>query len=298
MNVLVTGGTGFIGSALCRQLQSEGREVTVLTRDRRKTQPRLGTRIRAVESWDELADVPDAIVNLAGQNLASGRWNDALKQEFVTSRIGTTQAVVDYIAAHSARPKVLVSGSAVGYYGARGDETLDESDAPGNEFQADLCKAWEAQAVKAEDYGVRVCVLRTGLVLGRGGGALGRMLLPFKLGLGSYLGGGRQWMSWIHLYDMVGLIQYLLDHETLVGPFNATAPNPVTNRAFSMALGDALNRPVWFKIPGFVLQLGMGEMSDLLLTGQKVIPHRLLESGYRFKFPELPQALAEAVGAQ
>jgi uncharacterized protein (TIGR01777 family) len=295
VNVLVTGGTGFIGGALCNRLLAGGHAVSVLTRERQRAEQLLQGKVAAIESLDELPreTAPEAIVNLAGLSLGSGRWTERLKQEFIASRVGVTRQVISYIAGTDRKPGILISGSAVGYYGARGDEELGEDAPPGNEYQSHLCKAWEAEAFKAAQHGVRVCVSRTGVVLGKGGGALSSLVSQFRLGLGGYVGNGRQWMSWIHIDDLVGIMLHLMADESLEGAFNTTAPNPEMNRDFARKLAVALHRPALMWAPGWLLRLMVGEMAHLYVTGQKVLPSRLLDSGYRFKFPELRAALAD-----
>lgn len=298
MNVLVTGGTGFIGRALCTTLLTRGYRVFVLTRERQRAQRILDRRVTAVESLEEIdaASAPAAIVNLAGLSLGSGRWNQTLKRQFITSRVGTTARVIDYIATATPKPQALISGSAVGYYGARGDEELTEESIAGNEYQSDLCRAWEAEALKAQACGVRVCLLRSGVVLGKGGGALSSLIPQFKLGLGGYVGTGKQWMSWIHMEDLLGIIQHLITDPSLKGAFNSTAPNPATNRDFAAKLAAALHRPAIMWAPAWALRLMVGEMAHLYVTGQRVIPKRLLEAGYRFSYSELSAALGSVVG--
>ncbi len=295
MHVLVTGGSGFIGGALCRRLLAGGHAVSVLTRERQRTEQLFQGKVAAIESLDELPreTAPEAIVNLAGLSLGSGRWTERLKQEFIASRVGVTRQVISYIARTDRKPGILISGSAVGYYGARGDEELGEDAPPGNEYQSHLCKAWEAEALKAVQHGVRVCISRTGVVLGKGGGALSSLVSQFRLGLGGYVGSGRQWMSWVHIDDLVGIMLHLMADESLAGAFNSTAPNPETNRDFARKLAAALHRPALVWAPDWLLRLMVGEMAHLYVTGQKVLPSRLLELGYRFKFPELRAALAD-----
>ena len=295
MHVLVTGGSGFIGGALCRRLLAGGHAVSVLTRERQRAEQLFQGKVAAIESLDELPreTAPEAIVNLAGLSLGSGRWTERLKQEFIASRVGVTRQVISYIARTDRKPGILISGSAVGYYGARGDEELGEDAPPGNEYQSHLCKAWEAEALKAAQHGVRVCISRTGVVLGKGGGALSSLVSQFRLGLGGYVGSGRQWMSWVHIDDLVGIMLHLMADESLAGAFNSTAPNPETNRDFARKLAAALHRPALVWAPDWLLRLMVGEMAHLYVTGQKVLPSRLLESGYRFKFPELRAALAD-----
>ncbi|MGH8455128.1 MAG: TIGR01777 family oxidoreductase, partial [Nevskiales bacterium] len=271
MNTLITGGTGFIGTALCARLQAEGHRVTVLSRNPARAQALFHGQVEIIGALDALteANAPEAIINLAGENLAGHRWNARWREAFVRSRVGITEQLLLYIARTPRKPRVLVSGSAVGYYGARGDEALSEDSPPGREYQSELCVAWEAVARQAESHGLRVCLLRTGIVLGNNGGALKSMLLPFRLGLGGHLGDGRQWMSWIHRDDLIGIILHLLRHESLRGPYNGTAPEPVTNREFARSLGAALRRPVLMPLPGFLVRLLVGGMAHLLLTGQK-----------------------------
>jgi uncharacterized protein (TIGR01777 family) len=295
MNFLVTGGTGFIGSRLVQRLLTDGHNVAVLTRNRHKASQKFPGSVRTVESLEELRSIPDVIVNLAGITPGSRRWTAKFKQKLIESRVQTTNRLVEYIASSSIKPRVLISGSAVGYYGAHRDTALDESDAWGKEFQSLLCKSWEDAGIKAERFGGRVCLLRMGVVLGTGGGALKGLLPLFKLGLGAYLGDGRQWISWIHIQDLMEIILHLAAHETLVGAFNATAPNPETNRNLAMKLGAVLGRPVILRIPGWMVRVKMGEVAHLFLTGQRVLPTRLLESGYTFRYPELTSALSQIV---
>jgi uncharacterized protein len=293
VDVLVTGGSGFIGRALCASLLARGERVTVLTRNRQHAQQVVDARVTCIESPHELSETPQAIINLAGLSLGSGRWNAKRKQQFVDSRVGTTQRLIDYMTAATPKPQVLISGSAVGYYGARGDEELTEESRVGNEYQSDLCKAWEAEALKAQAHGVRVCLSRTGVVLGKGGGALSSLIPQFRLGLGGYVGTGRQWMSWIHMEDLLAIIQRLMTDTSLSGVFNSTAPNAETNRDFARKLATALHRPAIMWAPAWMLQLMVGEMAHLYLTGQRVLPKRLLAADYRFQYPALDDALAQ-----
>lgn len=296
--VLITGGTGFIGSALCRHYLAKGQQVLVMTRDVPRAQQRLGPAVRAIARLEEIppGSAPEVIFNLAGQNLASGRWNRARKRRFVESRVGVTRQVVDYINTLTDAPPVLINGSAVGYYGARGDSRLDERSSAGDEYQSRLCQAWEEAAVMAEAAGARVCLMRSGAVLGPDGGPLAGLLPPFRLGLGGYLGDGRQWLSWVHIDDWIALAQHLIDNPALRGPFNATSPHPQTNRDFAKTLGRVLNRPAWIRIPAWLVRLSQGEMAHLFLTGQRVLPQRALDSGFQFRYPHLPDALADILG--
>jgi len=291
MHHLITGGSGFIGSALCRSLVADGHRVTVLTRDIEQARGRVPEAVFLIDRLD-FAENIDAVVNLAGENLAGGRWTAARKHEFVGSRIGTTKRLLDWIDRQDAAPAVLVSGSAIGWYGPRGDEELDEDADIGNDFSAHLCRDWEAEASKAEALGVRVCCVRTGIVLGADGGALKKMLLPFRAGIGGRMGSGRQWMSWITRADIVALIRWLIDHDSARGAYNGTAPAPVTNAEFARALGAALNRPTLLPTPASALKLLFGEMADILLTGQRVVPRRAMAEGFAFKYPELSAALS------
>lgn len=291
MHCLITGGSGFIGSELCRSLVADRHEVSVLTRNAQRARGRLPDAVRLVERLDDAAPA-DALVNLAGANLAEGRWTDARKREFFDSRIGTTRRLVDWIDGQPRKPRVLVSGSAVGWYGARGDEELGEDDAPGDDFPAQLCREWEAEAVKAELRGVRVCRVRTGIVLDRDGGALRQMLLPFRLGVGGPIGNGRQWFSWVARADLVALIRRLIEDAGASGAFNGTAPTPVTNAEFARTLARTLQRPALLRTPPFALKLLFGEMADMLLTGQRVVPRRAAGIGFAFRYPQLAQALA------
>ncbi len=295
MHYLITGGSGFIGSALCRSLAADGQRITVLTRNFARARQRVPDGVTLIDRLDFAQDV-DAVVNLAGENLAGGRWSAARKREFVVSRIGTTKRLLDWIERQERAPSVLVSGSAVGWYGPRGDEELDENAGTGADFSAHLCRDWEAEARKAEALGVRVCVLRTGIVLDADGGALKQMLLPFRLGLGGPMGNGRQWMSWIARADLVALIRWLVDHTAASGAYNATAPVPVTNAEFAATLARALRRPAVLRTPGIALKLLFGEMADLLLTGQRVIPARATDAGFGFNLPRLAPALVSILG--
>jgi uncharacterized protein len=293
-HVLITGGSGFIGRALARALLARGDSVTVLSRAPRAARAVLPP---AVEVGAELPPAaPDAVVNLAGENLGKRRWTEARKRRFVDSRVGTTRRLVEWMRALPRPPAALVSGSAVGYYGARGDETLVEDAAPGAEYQSDLCRQWEDAAREAEGLGVRVCRIRIGIVLAGDGGALAQMRLPFALGLGGPLGSGAQWMSWIHRDDLLALVLWLLDDPSGAGAYNATAPHPATNRQFARALAAALRRPALLAMPAPVVRLLVGEMAHLLLTGQKVVPARALAEGFAFRYPDLPGALAAALG--
>jgi len=296
--VLVTGGSGFIGSHFCRAAVKKGLRVIVLSRNPDKARSSLPT----VTVIRDLSDIPqdqpiNFIVNLAGEPLVAGRWNAARKQAFLDSRVGITDQLYEYFKQVETPPEVVVSGSAVGYYGPHRDKVLDESGKHTDSFSHRLCSAWEHSASRFELLGTRVCYLRTGIVLGEAEGALALMLPPFRLGLGGRLGTGTQWMPWVHINDEVAIIFHCLKRSDLHGSVNAVSPNPVTNQQFTRALGKALHRPVIFPMPALVAKILFGEMaSELLLTGQRAVPRKLLESGYHFRFPELSLALSEILG--
>lgn len=293
LSVLVTGGTGLIGSRLCAALAEAGNQVTVLTRDRRRAME-LAAPATVVEGLDEIPRAVhfDAIVNLAGEPIATGRWTQTKKREMVASRVELTRALVRYMGRCERRPGVLVSGSAIGFYGNDGTRTFTEDDPAGDGLAAELCRRWEAAAREAETYGVRVCLLRTGLVLAAHGGALGQMLLPFELGFGARLADGQQWMSWIHLDDLVRLIAHCIVKDDLSGPVNGTAPQPLTNTEFTHRLGHALRRPAWLWVPASVVRAALGEMADeVLLASQRVLPRKAEASGFRFLYPHADAAL-------
>ena len=290
MHVLITGGTGFIGRELCKQLFHAGHTATVLTRSRAPP-PLPG--VRFIANLDEAQGI-EAVVNLAGEPLAEGRWNATRKQAFRDSRIGTTQKLLTWMESLAERPHVLVSGSAVGYYGESDDALLSESAPAGEDFAATLCRDWEMEALKARALGLRVCTLRIGIVLGTDGGALAKMLPPFKLGVGGPMGSGKQWMSWVRRSDLVKLILWLLHNEAASGAYNGTAPVPLTNREFTRTLGAVLKRPAVMTMPAFVLKMMFGEMAEsLLLSGQRVVPSKAEAEGFVFEHRELAPALSD-----
>ncbi len=298
MNILITGGTGLIGRQLCKALLAEGNQLTVLSRHPETVAEKCGLEVEAfatLEDWKP-DRVFDAIINLAGEPIVDAYWSAKRKQVLWDSRVTLTEKLVQRIAAAKQKPKVLLSGSAVGFYGNRGDTELAESAVMGNDFAARLCNAWEQAALGAEIRGVRVCLLRTGLVLSTQGGILGRMLLPFKLGLGARLGDGKQWMSWVHIQDYVAMVKLLLDNGRLHGSFNMTAPNPVSNAQFTQTLAHSLHRPVFFAAPGIALKWAMGARSALLLEGQRVLPKNIEAAGYNFIFSDLEGALKDLLG--
>ncbi len=293
--VLVTGATGFIGRYFCKSAQERGLQVIALTRSIEKASARL-PGVQLIETLEELPITKkiNYLVNLAGEPLVAGRWNEARKQVFINSRVGMTDSLFKYFESSEHSPDVLISGSAVGYYGNQGDKLLDDSARHRDSYSHHLCSEWERSAAQFTRLGTRVCYLRTGIVLGLGEGALGRMVPPFKLGLGGRIGSGKQWMPWIHINDEVALIYHCLKRSDISGSVNACAPNPVTNRQFSQVLADVLSRPALLPMPAPVVRLLFGEMADeLLLTGQRAYPRKPLESDFEFSFPELRQALEE-----
>ena len=295
MRILMTGGTGLIGRALCSHWRSAGHEVIVWSRQPERV-PALCSGARGIANLHELADAGplDAVVNLAGAPIADRPWTAARRQVLWRSRVDLTQELVAYLAQLAHKPEVLISGSAVGWYGDSGERQLDESSPPGAaDFGAQLCLAWEQAALKAEPLGIRVVLLRTAPVLAAGGGMLARLRLPFSLGLGGRLGSGRQWMPWIHLEDEVALIDFLLNHTECRGAFNACAPEPARNADFTRALAGALKRPAVLPAPAWALRMALGDMSVLLLGGQRAVPQQALAQGFRFRYPALGPALAQ-----
>ncbi len=287
MRVLLTGGTGFIGSRLKARL-GNGHAVRVVSRGPGGDVTWEPSALRAAVAES------DAVVHLAGENLIARRWTPAQKARLRASRVDTTGQLAEAVA--DARPRVFVTASAIGYYGASPDRRFVAGDGPGDDFLARLCADWEAARQPAVDAGVRTATVRIGVVQGRGGGALEKMLLPFRLGVGGPLGHGRQWVSWIHLDDLLAMFVWLLDDERTQGVYNGTAPNPVTNRELSRALGRVLHRPAVLPAPGFVLRIALGEVAGLLLEGQHVTPGRALEAGFRFRFPEIEPAFRDLLG--
>lgn len=298
MHILLTGGTGLIGRALCRHWTEQGHRLTVWSRSPQRVATLCGAQVRGIGRLDELAEEPlDALVNLAGAPIADRPWTRKRKSLLWASRITLTEQLLAWLQQRAQKPRVLLSGSAVGWYGDGGERELHEDSPPVSEdFAAQLCGAWEETAQRAEALGIRVVLIRTGLVLAGDGGLLKRLLPPFKLGLGGPLGNGRQWMSWIHLADQVALIDFLLQQEQASGPYNACAPQPVRNLEFARALGRALHRPALLPAPAFVLRVTLGELSGLLLGGQRALPVRLLDAGFRFRFTDLDAALADVLG--
>lgn len=297
MRALVTGATGFVGQRLLEHLQ----EPVVLTRNVASATHRLSKSGARCFAWDpQNAPAPveafngiDTVFHLAGEPLAEGRWTAAKRARLRDSRIVGTRHLVETLARLQEKPRVLVSASAVGYYGSRGDDVLTESSGPQHDFLAEICIGWEQEAAKACEVGVRVVPIRTGIVLGDSGGALAKMLTPFRLGVGGILGNGTQWMSWIHVDDLVQLLLFAARTELVGGPLNGTSPNPATNYDFTKTLGKVLGRPTILPMPGFMLRIVFGEFASVLLGSQRAVPRAATEAGFQFRFPELEPALRQ-----
>lgn len=291
MQILITGATGFVGRALVLRLLRDGHRVRALVRSPARACDVLGAEVELATSIERAVEGCDAVIHLAGESVAGARWTAARKRVLRDSRVALTERLVAAIAAAARRPHVLVSASAVGYYGDRGDEWLDESSPPRDDFLGTMCQAWEAAATTAERHGVRVCCVRIGLVLGRGGGVLGSMLPLFRAGLGGPLGSGRQWFPWIHLHDLVELFTTAVADERYAGPVLGAAPGAITNREFARALGAAIGRWAVLPAPAFALRLALGEAATAVLAGQRVRPARALALGFVFRFPTIDAAL-------
>jgi uncharacterized protein (TIGR01777 family) len=300
--VLVTGATGFIGRKLVYRLIERGDHVLVLARNAAKAADLFGPHAAVVT---DLADLPaatriDAIVNLAGESIAGGLWTKRRRARLLGSRIEVTEALLRFVGRLAVTPPTWINASAVGYYGKRdGDETLHEKDAPGSGFQAELCRRWEETALRAAAFGCKVSVLRIGVVLGGDGGALPALARPVRLFAGAVMGTGRQWFSWIHIDDLLDAILFALDQETLAGPLNATAPEPVRHAELMAAIAAKLRRPLWpVRIPSAVLRAGLGELAELFVDGQRVAPERLLALKFTFRYPTIDAALTQALAAR
>lgn len=293
MNVLIFGGTGFVGRYLTDELLANGYQVFVATRNRQKTANNLGNKAQVIE-WDnnsplsiisELQEI-NAVINLAGESIGNRRWSNSVKQEILASRIRTTRAIVTAINERAIQPKVFINASAVGYYGPRQDDEITEIEEVGQDFLAQVCRDWENEAYNIKSGLTRVVTIRIGVVLGREG-ALNRMVMPFKFYIGGPLGTGNQWLSWIHINDLTSMIRFVIEHQELTGPINATAPEPVTMRGFCHVLGEVLNRPSWLPVPELILKIALGEMAEMLLHGQRVIPKKIRGAGFEFRFPKV-----------
>lgn len=304
MNIVITGATGFVGRPLCAHLISLGHRITALSRDTSKAQSLLGAQAqsvawgeRAEDAWKQAVAGADVVIHLAGEAVAGHKWTPEYKAKIRSSRVDSTRRLVDAMRGLERKPGVFVSTSATGYYGDRKDEAVTEKSAPANDFLAEVCVAWEAEARRAEEAGIRVVLMRLGVVLGQGG-ALEKMLHPlplpvnpYKMGAGGPLGNGRQWLSWVHLDDVIGLYTWAIQNTEVRGAVNVTAPTPVTNAEFAHMLGRLYNRPTLVPVPAFALRLMLGEFAESILTGQKVLPEVAERLGYHFRFPTLEPAL-------
>jgi uncharacterized protein (TIGR01777 family) len=300
MRIVITGGTGFIGRALVRELSRAGHKVVALSRNVEKGRRVLGDAASVVQwngksakGWAEHADAAGAIVNLAGESISPGRWTRSKKVRILKSRLDAGQAVVEAVLKVGTKPKVVIQSSGIGYYGSRSDE-VDESSAPGSGFLPEVAREWETSTKKVQEMDVRHIVIRTGVVLGKSGGALPRLLAPFRLFVGGPLGNGKQYFPWIHLDDEVKAIHFLAESEDLEGPFNLVAPESRSMKDFCAVLGRVMRRPSWLRVPDLALKLAFGRMAEeVLLSGQRALPRRLMEAGYEFAYPDLEPALRE-----
>ena len=305
MKIVVAGGTGFIGIPLIQNLTAKKHEVIVLTRNPEaiRSANQLSVNFakwdgRSLSDWTKQIDGADAVINLAGEPIGDKRWTKFQKGWILNSRIDATRIIVEAIKQAQVKPSALINGSAVGYYGDVPNGDVDESHPRGKGFLADVCGMWEDEALIAAESGVRTVMIRTGIVLEQNGGALKRMLSAFKMYTGGTPGSGKQWVPWIHRYDIVRAIEFILANDKLSGPVNLTAPNPVTMSQFSAAIGKILNRPLWAPIPAFVIKAALGEMAEMILTGQKAIPDKLLKAGFVFYFANVDEALRTILNAK
>jgi len=292
MKMLVTGSSGLVGTALNKAASSDGHEVICL---RRASSAKDSPDWNPETNFIDLADTENiaAVVHLAGENIAEGRWNDKKKSRILDSRVNGTKLLAEYFANAEHKPSIIVSASAIGIYGDRGDEPLDETSNSGTGYLADVCKQWEEATSAAVDAGIRVVNMRLGVVLSKSGGALKKMLLPFKLGLGGVIGTGKQYMSWVSIQDVTGMIQFVIANDSISSAVNLVSPNPISNHGFTKILGRALHRPTIFPMPSFIARLAFGEMAnDLLLSSARVVPQKLIDGGYTFQHPELKDAFA------
>jgi uncharacterized protein (TIGR01777 family) len=299
MSILLTGGTGFVGKKLIDRLEG----VSITSRNGQRAREKFADKVNSVIEWKPATQdltLPsgrpyDQVINLMGESIAEGRWSDAKKKRIRDSRVQGTRKLVDALLKSDEPPSTFVSASAIGIYGDAGEATVDEQHEHGTGFLTDVCQEWEAEAFRLADHGVRVVCLRIGIVLGQSGGALEKMLPLFKWGLGGKLGSGKQWMAWIHVDDLVSMIVWALNANSVSGPVNATAPNPVRNKEFTAALAKTVNRPAWLPAPKFGLRLALGEFANSLFFSQKVVPNAALENGFVFQFPNLEKALVDIV---
>jgi uncharacterized protein (TIGR01777 family) len=303
VRVIVTGATGFVGKALSNHLLDSGHEVVALSRNQKKAQSIFGDKATVLEwdgttssGWASAAENAEAIINLAGANLSSRYWSTSYKKELWDSRINAGRAIVQAVMRAKRKPKILIQASAVGYYGSRKDETLDEFSEKGRGFLSNLVQSWEGSTEQAEAQGVRRVVIRSGVVLGRGSIITSLLRIPFKLFVGGYPGNGKQWLSWIHIEDQIRIIRFSMENSNIRGIMNLASPEPVKMKEFCRVYGKVLHRPVWARVPSIALKLALGEMArETILVSQKIFPKKLLEVGYQFKYPNLEPALAESL---
>ncbi len=296
MKVLITGSTGLVGTELQKSFAEKGYEMLLASRKEPTDERHIQWSIEEGFTDPEKLEGIDVVAHLAGENVSGFRWTDEKKKAIRDSRVLGTRNVVDAISKLKQKPKVFIASSAIGFYGERGEEECTESSAAGDNFLAGVCKEWEAESRRAEDAGIRTVLLRTGIVLSKDGGALSTMLTPFKLGVGGVVGSGKQWMSWISMDDEIAAINFAIENENLRGAVNAVSPNPVTNQEFTKTLGEVLYRPTFLPLPEFAVSMIFGEMGDaLLLASTKVLPKRLEDAGFEFKYPELKAAIEHAV---
>jgi uncharacterized protein len=298
MKIVIAGGSGQIGKTLVAELAARRHIVTILSR--KSYNSPISDKI-AIKNWDgqklgdwcKAIENADVIINLSGASIASGRWTKHRKKELLESRINSTRILAQAVSIANSRPSIFLNASAVGYYGNTGDIELNENLQKGTGFLSDLCGSWEQEALNIRKFGLRVALLRTGVVLDKNGGALKRMILPYRLFAGGHLGSGQQWIPWIHIEDLIKAVIFIIETESLNGPINLTSPNPVTNRIFAINLGKLLHRPSWFTIPSFLLRMILGEIASVVLEGQRALPSKLLSAGFTFKYPSIEIALTE-----
>jgi len=295
MNILITGGTGFIGTALCAHLSEENHSIIIKTRQAGFS----NGKIKGINDLNQLSvdEKFDVVINLAGEPIANKRWSKKQRIKIVESRLSTTEELIVFFKRLTHKPNLFISGSAIGYYGVgSSNDVVDEDSSADDSFSSTLCASWEESALQAQSLGIRTCLLRTGIVLGNNGGALKKMLPAFKLGLGGKLGTGKQWMSWIHIKDLISIIDFCINDENVTGAINCTAPHPVTNAKFTEALGKSLNRPTRLHMPAVIIKLLMGDMGEeLLLAGKKVLPIKIEKAGFQFNYKDIDSALSDVL---
>lgn len=300
-NYLITGATGFIGTKLVENLLANQNQITILSRNKNRAEKIFGKKVKIISEISEVSENEniDFIINLAGEPIAQKRWSKNQKEILIKSRVETTQKIIHLIAKLKTKPQLLISASAIGFYGKNGEEELVENSPAKNEFTNQLCKEWEKAALEAEKFGTRICIIRLGIVLGKNGGALAKMLPAFKFGLGGKIASGQQFMSWVHIEDVIGAINFLTKNQNLSGVFNLTAPQPQRNCDFTKILAKKLKRPAFLNMPSLAIKILFGEMGETLLSnGQKVLPKNLIQNGFEFKYQNLNQALEEVLSTK